>query len=208
MFFSKIRSLHRKNSTLRWIQTLQARKHEVQCICWGSISPFAEIARRCGEIQPDPLPRAKSCYFSAKSDRCDSRTQRSNGSRRYKRCERGSMFKMHSLGGVCQDRAVLRRNPIRSVASQDPIVENRENSMVFTFLTHKRTLKNSFFCDFMCVVANFDESGIIGIHPCAITSHSLGKRFMAKRATTNILGGRGVKESILAVAPGGGQGFP
>jgi len=85
MFFSKIRSLHRKNSTLRWIQTLQARKHEVQCICWGSISPFAEIARRCGEIQPDPLPRAKSCYFSAKSDRCDSKTQRSNGSRRYKR---------------------------------------------------------------------------------------------------------------------------
>ena len=75
--------------------------------------------------------------------------------------------------------------------------------MVFTFLTHKRTLKNSFFCDLMCVVANFDESGIIGIHPCAITSHSLGKRFMAKRATANIMGG-GVKESILAVAPGGG----
>ena len=113
---------------------------------------------------------------------------------------------MHSLGGVfsvCQDRAVLRRYPIRSVASQDPIVENRENSMVFTFLTHKRTLKNSFFCDLMCVVANFDESGIIGIRHRAITSHSRRKRFMAKRATGNIMGG-GVKESILAVAPGGG----
>ena len=56
----------------------------------------------------------------------------------------------------------------------------------------------------MCVVANFDESGIIGIHPCAITSHSLGKRFMAKRTTTNIMGGGGVKESILAMAPAAG----
>ena len=121
------------------------------------------------------------------------------------------MFKMHSLGGVfsvCQDRAVLRRNPIRLVASQDPIVENRENSMVFTLLTHKHTLKNSFFCDFMCVVANFDESGIIGIHPCAITSHSLGKRFMAKSAivTANIMGGRSRKASWLW-HPGGGLVF-
>ena len=46
-------------------------------------SPFAEIVSRCGEIQPDRLPRAKLCCFSAKSDRCDSRTRRSDGFRRY-----------------------------------------------------------------------------------------------------------------------------
>ena len=56
----------------------------------------------------------------------------------------------------------------------------------------------------MCVVANFDESGIIGIHPCAITSHSLRKRFMAKSATAITIEVGGVKESILAVAPGRG----
>ena len=148
------------------------------------------------------LLRAKWCSFLEKSDRCTSRTRCYDGPRR---CERGSMFKMHSLGGVfsvCRDRAVLRRNPIRSVASQDPIVENRENSMVFTLLTHKHTLKNSFFCDFMCVVANFDESGIIGIHPCAITSHSLGKRFMAKRATTNIMGGGGAERTVSSARMG------
>ena len=81
--------------------------------------------------------------------------------------------------------------------------------MVFTFLTHKRTLKSSFICDFMCVVANFDESGIIGIHPCAITSHSLGKRFMAKSATTNIMvGGQGKHPGYGTRGRGGGQGFP
>ena len=41
-------------------------------------SPFAELVPRCGEIQPDRLPRAKLCCFSANSDRCDSRTRRSN----------------------------------------------------------------------------------------------------------------------------------
>ena len=46
-------------------------------------SPFAEIAPRCGEIQPDRPPRAKSCRFSAKSDRCTGRTQGSDGLRRY-----------------------------------------------------------------------------------------------------------------------------
>ena len=32
---------------------------------------------------------------------------------------------------VCRDRTALRRNPIRSLASRDPIAENHEKSMVF-----------------------------------------------------------------------------
>ena len=124
MFFSKIRSLHRKNSTLRWIQTLQARKHEVQCVCWGSISPFAEIARRCGEIQPDPLPRAKSCYFSAKSDRCTSRTRCYDGPRR---CELASM-KFNTFA-----RCVFLRLPrsCRVAEKSDPIGSREPNCAVF-----------------------------------------------------------------------------
>ena len=41
---------------------------------------------------------------------------------------------IHLLGGffsVCRDLVALRRNPIRSIASRDPIAENHEKSMVF-----------------------------------------------------------------------------
>ena len=52
-FFSKIRSLHRQNSTLRWTQTLYSRKHELQCIARKDFSPFVKILSRCGEIRSD-----------------------------------------------------------------------------------------------------------------------------------------------------------
>ena len=52
------------------------------------ISPFAEILSGYGEIQPDRLPRAKLCCFSAKPDRCDRRARRSDGCRC---CNRASM---------------------------------------------------------------------------------------------------------------------
>ena len=77
------------------------------------------------------LPRAKLWCFSAKSDRCDSRSRRSDGSRC---CSRASMnFNTFArwFFSVCRDRTALRRNSIRSLASRDPIAENHEKSMVF-----------------------------------------------------------------------------
>ena len=35
------------------------------------------------------------------------------------------------ISSVCRDRTALQRNPIRSLASRDPIAENHEKSMVF-----------------------------------------------------------------------------
>ena len=77
------------------------------------------------------LPRAKLCCFSAKSDRSDSKTRRSDGPRRYKRACIKFNTLLRGFFSVCRDRTALRRNPIRSLASRDPIAENHEKSMVF-----------------------------------------------------------------------------
>ena len=54
------------------------------------------------------------------------------------------------------------------------------------------------------MVANFDESGIIGIHPCTITSHSLRKRFMAKMTTAITKWGWGQEKHLGSGTRGGG----
>ena len=53
LFFSKSRQSRKHNSTLRWTQGLQTRRHEVQYIARKYFSPFAEILSRCGEIRSD-----------------------------------------------------------------------------------------------------------------------------------------------------------
>ena len=78
------------------------------------ISLFAKIVPRCGEIRPDRLPRAKLCCFSANPDRCDSRTRRSDGLRRYELASINFNTLREKLVFVCRDRTALRRNPIRS----------------------------------------------------------------------------------------------
>ena len=79
------------------------------------------------------LPRAKLCCFPAKSDRCTGRARRSDGSRC---CSRASMnFNAFArcvfLRLPRSYRVAEKSDPIRSLASRDPIAENHEKSMVF-----------------------------------------------------------------------------
>jgi len=70
------------------------------------------------------LPRAKLCCFSAKSDRCDSRTRRSDGPRRY---ELASM-KFNTL----RERSCLRLpRSCRVAEKSDPICSREPNYAVF-----------------------------------------------------------------------------
>ena len=104
------------------------RKHKVQYICWVHFSPFAEIVSRCGEIQPDRLPRAKLCCFSAKSDRITSISWRSDGLRRSNR----SIMKFHTFAR----RAFVRLpRSCRVAEKSDPICSREPNCAVFQQIT-------------------------------------------------------------------------
>ena len=70
------------------------------------------------------LPRAKLCSFSAKSDRCDSTTRRSDGPRRYKLAS----MKFNTFGET-----IFLRLPrsYRVVEKSDPIGSREPNYAVF-----------------------------------------------------------------------------
>jgi len=76
------------------------------------------------------LQRAKLCCFSAKSDRCDSTTRRSDGPRRYKHA--GIKFKFNTYA----ERGFLRLPRSYRVAEKfDPIGSREPNCDVFQQIT-------------------------------------------------------------------------
>ena len=120
--------MHPHHSSLRHAQELQNWQPTLRYICYKVLFLFAEILSRCGEIQSDRLPRAKLCCFSAKSDRCDSRTRRSDGLRRYKLAS----MKFNTFA-----RWVFLRLPrsCRVAEKSDPIGSREPNCDVFQQIT-------------------------------------------------------------------------